>query len=121
MQANTSWEGRISQVMESTLNMYRDGRDCLIEQAFMQIFGSPMMQAFLGQGASRGETPRPHPGASPEQYKMNEERFAEIQKRVGEGGLLAAVLRCWRILCRSDSSRAHFREKAAYCKSCYQC
>lgn len=88
-----AWQDLISRAMESTLNIYRDGRDNLVEQTFMRVFGSPMVQAFLGQSASRTQTTRPHPGTSPEQRRLNEDRFAEIQKRIGEGGLLAAVLR----------------------------
>src|SRR5690606_10545980 len=88
-----AWQDLISQAMESTLNLYRDGRDYLVEQSFLQVFGSPMVQAFLGQGASRTQAPRPHPGASPEQCRLNEDRFAEMQRRISEGGLLAAVLR----------------------------
>ncbi len=88
-----AWQNLVSQTMESTLNMYRDGRDYLVEQTFMQVFGSPMAQAFLGQGASRAPAPRAHPGESPEQRRFNEEQFAQMQKRIDEGGLLAAVLR----------------------------
>jgi len=88
-----TWQNLMSQTMESTLNTYRDSRDYLVEQTFMQVFGSPMMQAFLGRGASRNAAPRSYPGASPEQQRFNEEHFAQMQERIGNGGLLAAVLR----------------------------
>ncbi len=82
----------ISEGIIAALDGYRDLRDRSMEQIFLSIYSSPLLQALVGMRAS-DEPPRRHPGLEPEQLKFIQQRIAELKARLAEGGLREAAIR----------------------------
>ena len=87
------WQARVSEQIIAALNGYRDLRDKSIEQIFLAIYGSPVLQAMVGLGAP-DQSPRQRPGNEPERVAFIEKRIAEIKARLTEGGVREAAIRC---------------------------
>lgn len=87
------WQEAASGTIESALNTWRDVRDQAIEQTFMQVYGSPWMQAVFGQGVARDARPRPHPGTSAEHRRMVREQVESLCRQMSEGGVNEAIVR----------------------------
>lgn len=85
-------EKQISKSIESTLDIWGQWRDSLVEQTFMTIYGSPLVQDIAGLGAKEG-APRDHPGVSPEHIEFVRNRRDELQKLVSCGGIREASIR----------------------------
>ena len=86
------WQGMISDAIVAALDGYRDIRDSTMEQIFLKVYGSPVLQAMVGLGAT-DEPPRRRPGIEPERIALVEQRIAEIKGRLVEGGLREAAIR----------------------------
>lgn len=82
----------ISETIIAALDGWRDLRDYSLEQIFLGIYGSPLLQALVGLKAS-DESPRRHPGLEPEELEFIRKRMAELKTRIAEGGLREAVVR----------------------------
>ncbi len=82
----------VSETVIALLNGWRDMRDRGLEQVFLAVYGSPLLQSLVGLGAS-DESPRRRPGMEPEQIAFIKERIAELKDRLGEGGLVEAFVR----------------------------
>jgi hypothetical protein len=63
-----------------------------MEQIFLGLYSSPVLQALIGIRAS-DESPRRHPGIEPERIAFIERRIAELKARLAEGGLREALIR----------------------------
>jgi len=87
------WQAMMSDGIIAALDGYRDLRDSTMEQIFLSIYSSPMLQAMAGLRAS-DETPRPRPGQEPERVAFIEQRIAELKARIAEGGPREAAIRC---------------------------
>jgi len=87
------WQAMISDGIIAALDGYRDLRDSSMEQIFLSIYSSPLLQAMAGLRAS-DETPRPRPGHEPERVAFIEQRIAELKARIAEGGPREAAIRC---------------------------
>ena len=85
-------EKQISKSIESTLDIWGQWRDTLVEQTFMSVYGSPLVQDLAGLGAKDG-APRTHPGVSPEHIDFVNRRRDELQKLVTCGGIREASIR----------------------------
>lgn len=85
-------ERQISKSIESTMELWGEWRDNLIEQTFMAIYGAPLVQDISGLGAKEG-APREHPGVSPEHINFVKRKVAELRKLVDCGGLREASIR----------------------------
>lgn len=85
-------EKQISRSIESTLDIWGQWRDTMVEQTFMTIYGSPLVQDIAGLGAKEG-APRAHPGVSPEHIEFVKNRRDELQKLVSCGGIREASIR----------------------------
>lgn len=85
-------EKQISASIETGLNLWGQWRDALIEQTFMTVYGSPLIQDIAGLGAKEG-APRKHPGVSPEHISFVDRRRDELQKLVNCGGIREASVR----------------------------
>ena len=86
------WQDRVSHQIVKTLDGYRDTRDATCEAFFLNVYGSPLLQALVGLRAP-GVGARP-PRAGDEAHKaLIEKRVVEIKARVDQGGGLAALLR----------------------------
>ena len=81
-----------STMMISTLDGWRDLRDQSLEQIFLAVYGNPMLQALVGLQAS-DETPRRRPGLEPEEIEKINQRMAEIEAKIAEGGPREATIR----------------------------
>jgi len=86
------WQSIISEGIVATLDGYRDLRDSSMEQIFLSIYSSPLLQAMVGLQAS-DESPRRRPGGEPERAAFIAQRIAELKSRIGEGGVREAVIR----------------------------
>ena len=85
-------EAETSRRIVAALDGYRDLRDGWLEQVFLAVYGSPLLQALVGLSA-RDEAPRRRPGDDPDHRQFVARRKAELIARIGEGGLREAALR----------------------------
>lgn len=85
-------EKQISKSIESWLELWGKWRDTVIEQTFMTVYGSPLMQDLAGLGAKEGP-PREHPGVSPEHIQFVKRRVGELREMSQQGGLPEASIR----------------------------
>ncbi len=91
---NIFWQaqGAFSELVERTLDQYRDVRDWMSEILFDSIYGSPVLQALVGLKAEDGK-PRRGPGKDANHFAMIERRNEELQHRIGSGGPREAIIR----------------------------
>jgi pimeloyl-ACP methyl ester carboxylesterase len=85
-------QAAISDAIIAALDGYRDLRDHTMEQIFLSLYSSPVLQALVGIRAS-DESPRRRPGIEPERMAFIEQRIAELKARLAEGGLREATIR----------------------------
>ena len=76
----------------AALDGWRDWRDAMVEATFHATYGSPVIQALLGLRAS-DDPPRARPGREPEEIAFVQQRIAELEGRMGQGGLREAFVR----------------------------
>ena len=86
------WQEMVSDQIIAALDGYRQVHEHAVEQFFLAVYGSPLLQAMVGLGAS-DEPPRRRPGDDPERSAFVQQRIAEIKARVGEGGAREAAIR----------------------------
>ena len=82
----------MSQAIIAALDGYRDLRDRSIEQIFLGVYGSPVLQAMLGLRGSE-TAPRQSPGIDPARAALIKQRIGELKSRLAEGGPREAVIR----------------------------
>jgi len=82
----------VSQAVESVLANYGRQRDALSERIFLDVYGSPVVQAATGI-AAESAPPRLRPCESPDHRRFVELATAALRERMTEGGLLAALIR----------------------------
>jgi len=87
-----AWQTMISDGIIAALDGYRDLRDSSMEQIFLAIYSSPLLQAMVGLRAE-DEPPRRRPGVEPERIAFIQKRIAELKARVAEGGAREAAIR----------------------------
>ncbi len=85
-------QAMISDGIIAALDSYRDLRDRSMEQIFLGIYSSPLLQALVGLRAS-DQPPRRRPGLEPERIAFIQQRIAELKARLAEGGLREAAIR----------------------------
>ena len=85
-------QAMISEGIIAALDGWRDLRDRSLEQMFLAIYSTPLLQALVGLRAS-DESPRQQPGIEPERLAFIQERIAELKARVAEGGMREAAIR----------------------------
>lgn len=78
--------------MIAALDGWRDLRDRSMEQIFLALYGSPLLQALVGLRAS-DENPRRRPGMEPERIAFIQQRIGELKARIAQGGLTEAAIR----------------------------
>jgi hypothetical protein len=86
------WQQTMSQGIIAALDGYRDLRDASIERIFLTVYGSPVLQAMLGLGAT-DEPARKSPGIEPARAALVQQRIAELKARLAEGGAREAAIR----------------------------
>ncbi len=83
---------QVSKQISQTLDQMGQARDSMVENMFLNMFGSPMLQAALGM--TSGQTPpRPRPGLAPEEQAFIQKRMNELKARITQGGMREAVTR----------------------------
>lgn len=86
------WQAMVSESIIAALDGFRDLRDRSLEEVFLAIYGSPVLQALVGIRAT-DEPPRRHPGLEPERLDFIRQRIDEIKSRLAEGGGREAAIR----------------------------
>jgi hypothetical protein len=86
------WQTMVSDGIVAALDGWRDLRDRSMEQIFLGVYSSPLLQALVGLQPSDAPA-RPRPGVEPERLAFIQQRIAEIKARVAEGGLREAGIR----------------------------
>jgi hypothetical protein len=85
-------EASASNWIETALNSYRDLRDELTESAFLNVYGSPALQAVAGLRASDG-APRRRPGLDATYKAFVAQRVEELKQKIAQGGPREAAIR----------------------------
>ncbi|MGA8055078.1 MAG: DUF3141 domain-containing protein [Burkholderiales bacterium] len=85
-------QAMVSDQIISALDGWRDLRDQTMEQIFLALYSSPLVQALTGV-KDADQPPRRRPGVEPERIAFIEQRIAELKARVAEGGWREAALR----------------------------
>ncbi|MBK7565585.1 MAG: DUF3141 domain-containing protein [Propionivibrio sp.] len=86
------WQAIFSDRIVAALDGYRDLRDSSMEQIFLAIYSSPLLQALVGVKPT-DEEPRQRPGNEPERIAFIEKRIGELKARIAEGGVREAAIR----------------------------
>jgi len=86
-----AFQEQSSKQIVDVLDSWRDSQEALSEAIFLNVYGSPVLQAAVGID------PRSEPSRrremSAEHRTMLEKRIAELKSKIGEGGLPEAALR----------------------------
>ena len=100
-------QDQVSDQIVRALDNFRDMRDAASEALFLNLYGSPLLQALVGLGAPgvRARLPRARDEAH---EALVARRIADIKARVNQGGELEALLRIL-IHVRSDEGGADER------------
>jgi hypothetical protein len=85
-------EASASKWIETSLNTYRDLRDQLTEAAFMNVYGSPLLQGLVGLRAGES-APRRRPGVDATYKAFAAQRVDELKRGIEEGGPREAAIR----------------------------
>ena len=86
------WQELTSDWITLNLNLFRDWRDLMMEQAFFGIYSQPWLQAMLGLRGSDAP-PRYKPGQDPEHLSFIERRIEELRESMDRGTPREAAIR----------------------------
>jgi len=86
-----AFQEQMSKQIVHVLDSWRDSQEALSEAIFLNVYGSPVLQAAVGIDPK--SEPSRQREMSPEHRAMLEQRIAELKAKIGEGGLREAALR----------------------------
>ena len=86
-----AFQEQISEQVVHALDSWRDSQEALSETLFLNVYGSPALQAALGIDPKSEPSRRREMSA--EHCALLEKRIAELKAKIGEGGLREASLR----------------------------
>jgi pimeloyl-ACP methyl ester carboxylesterase len=86
-----AFQEQMSKQIVHALDTWRDSQERLSETIFLNVYGSPALQAAVGIDPKSEPSRRREMSA--EHRAMLEKRIAELKSRVGEGGLREAAIR----------------------------
>ncbi len=86
-----AFQEQISKQIVHALDSWRDATEALSETMFLNLYGSPALQAAVGIDPK--SEPSRHREMSAEHRAMLEQRIAELKSKIGEGGLREAAIR----------------------------
>lgn len=86
-----AFQEQISKQIVHVLDSWRDQQEALSEAIFLNVYGSPALQAAVG--IDPNSAPSRYREMSSEHRALLEKRTAELKSRIGEGGLREAALR----------------------------
>ncbi|MFO1206212.1 MAG: DUF3141 domain-containing protein [Burkholderiales bacterium] len=84
-------QARMSEQIIAALDGWRDWRDHTLEQIFLNVYSSPLVQALTG--VKDADQPRRRPGLEPEHIALIQQRITEIKARIAEGAGREAAIR----------------------------
>jgi hypothetical protein len=86
-----AFQEQMSKQIVHVLDSWRDSQEALSEAIFLNLYGSPALQAALGIDPKSEPSRRRE--MSVEHRAMLEKRIAELKSKIGEGGLREAAIR----------------------------
>ena len=86
-----AFQDQMSKQIVHVLDSWRDSQEALSEAIFLNVYGSPALQAAVGIDPKSEPSRRREMSA--EHRAMLEARIAELKSRIGEGGLREAAIR----------------------------
>ncbi|MGJ5047256.1 DUF3141 domain-containing protein [Bradyrhizobium oligotrophicum] len=86
-----SFQEQMSKQIVHMLDSWRDSSEALSEAIFLNVYGSPALQAVLGIDPQSEPSRRREMAA--EHRAVLEKRIAELKSKIGEGGLREAAIR----------------------------
>lgn len=86
-----AFQEHMSKQIVHALDSWRDAQEALSEAMFLNVYGSPALQAAVG--IDPNWEPSRKREMSAEHRAMLEKRIAELKSRIGEGGLREAAIR----------------------------
>jgi hypothetical protein len=86
-----AFQEQMSKQIVHVLDSWRDSQEALSEAIFLNVYGSPALQAAVGIDPKSEPSRRREMSA--EHRAMLEKRIAELKSRIGEGGLREAAIR----------------------------
>ncbi|RTE90118.1 DUF3141 domain-containing protein [Bradyrhizobium sp. LVM 105] len=86
-----AFQEQMSKQIVHVLDSWRDSQEALSEAIFLNVYGSPLLQAAVGVDPTSEPSRRRE--MSPEHRAMLKQRIAELKAKIGEGGLREAALR----------------------------
>jgi hypothetical protein len=86
-----AFQEQMSKQIVHALDSWRDATEAMSETIFLNVYGSPVLQAALGIDPNAA-TSR-HRAMSAEHQAMLDKRIAELKSHIGEGGLREAAIR----------------------------
>jgi pimeloyl-ACP methyl ester carboxylesterase len=86
-----AFQEQMSKQIVNVLDSWRDQQEAMSEALFLNLYGSPVLQAALG--IDPASEPSRRREMSAEHRAMLETRIAELKSKIGEGGLPEAALR----------------------------
>ena len=88
----TALEQMMSDQIVANLDMWRDGRDNLVEWTFLNTYGNRWLQALTGIDP-KDSRPMRRASENPLQRQLIAEKIAELKLRIRQGGLSEALVR----------------------------
>jgi Protein of unknown function (DUF3141) len=85
-------QAMMSEQIIAALDGWRDWRDHTLEQIFLNVYSSPLVQALTGV-KDADQPPRRHPGVEPERIAFIQQQIAAIKARIAEGDGREAAIR----------------------------
>jgi uncharacterized protein DUF3141 len=98
-----AWQENVSRLIVESLDAWRDARDSLEEQIFLGVYGSPFVQALVGERTSE-EPPRHQHPKEPLHRAMVERQIEELKGRMAQGGLREAAIRAMLYIGMADGA-----------------
>jgi pimeloyl-ACP methyl ester carboxylesterase len=86
-----AFQEQVSRQIVHALDSWRDTQEALSEMIFLNVYGSPALQAAVGMDPQ--SVPSRRREMSAEHRAMLEKRIAELKSKTGEGGLREAAVR----------------------------
>ncbi|MGV7212269.1 DUF3141 domain-containing protein [Bradyrhizobium sp. UFLA05-112] len=86
-----AFQEQMSKQIVHALDSWRDSQEALSEAVFLNVYGSPALQAAVGVDPNAAPSGRREMTA--EHRAMLEKRIAELKSKIGEGGLREAAIR----------------------------
>ena len=96
-----NWQEQVSDTIVATLDSWRDMRDRAYEKINSGIYGSPIVQAAVGERAS-AEPPRHRHPQEPMHRALIERQIAQLRARMRQGGIREAAIRALLYLAGAD-------------------